>query len=348
MFGHKHYVPVLKGKRAEFPALEHLKSNQRVTPLIECVPGATCEFIPRKMSAFWPDDRPYFIDAVFVDDEDADEAQADDHHVTKCFEEVAEKEQAAIPVTGTGRSPAYQAAVKSICAEHETGVAFRLVPEDFEDEDELGAALDALSDLVNVSRGNTDLILDLGSVADASAAAVAQTFRSSIELLPHLADWRTLTALSGAFPKSLAPLTRDIWNTAARADWRGWRGLVTSNRQPERLPTYGDYTIAHPDMPPKGRATILAQLRYSTPNVFLIWKGSDIFKHKDGHEQFINICKDLVANRPEYRGAGFSMGDEEIDAKAATGDSPGNAETWRKIGMSHHLETVLEQIASLP
>lgn len=347
MFGHDHYVPVLKGKRAEFPALEHLKSNAGITPLIECVPGAHCTFIPRKMSAFWPAAKPYFIDALFVDDEDATEDQAMAHPITECFAEVREKRQRAIPVTGTGRSLAYQAAARAICADLGTGVAIRLVPDDFEDEDELAAALAALTELLNVSRGNTDLIIDLGSVAENSAAAVAQTFRSSIELVPHLADWRTITAMSGSFPKSLAPLTRDVWNTASRADWLGWHNLVTGSRKPLRLPAFGDYTIAHPDMPPQGRATILAQLRYTTPGLFLIWKGSDVFRHADGHGQFIKICRDLV-KRLEFRGATFSMGDAEIAAKAATGDSPGNAETWRKIGMNHHFETVLEQIANLP
>jgi hypothetical protein len=40
MFRHKHYVPILKGKRAEFPALGSLKAKKkRITPLIEAVGG---------------------------------------------------------------------------------------------------------------------------------------------------------------------------------------------------------------------------------------------------------------------------------------------------------------------
>ena len=34
MFSHKHYVPVLKGKRAEFPALSALHSQAGITPLM--------------------------------------------------------------------------------------------------------------------------------------------------------------------------------------------------------------------------------------------------------------------------------------------------------------------------
>ena len=38
MFAHKHYVPILKGKMAEFPALRLLRSRASITPLVEAVP----------------------------------------------------------------------------------------------------------------------------------------------------------------------------------------------------------------------------------------------------------------------------------------------------------------------
>ena len=38
-FDHKHYVPILKGKRAEFPSLGSLKSTDGITPLMEAIPS---------------------------------------------------------------------------------------------------------------------------------------------------------------------------------------------------------------------------------------------------------------------------------------------------------------------
>jgi hypothetical protein len=122
---------------------------------------------------------------------------------------------------------------------------------------------------------------------------------------------------------------------------------LTWTRKPDRLPAYGDYIIAHPGLPPEGQATILVQLRYSIPNEFMIWKGKNAIKTPNGFAQFLSICTDLVG-RPEFRGAAFSFGDQEIQGKAANGGSPGNAEIWRKIGTNHHIETVLDQIANLP
>ena len=199
--------------------------------------------------------------------------------------------------------------------------------------DELEAALNAIPGLFAVERNCIDLLIDLGSVINATAGTVAQIHRANIDLIPSLNEWRTLTVASSAFPLVLSPLARDQWNLAPRIDWRGWRQVVTGQKQPSRLPSFSDYAIAHPDLPPEGQATILAQLRYATEDNWLIWKGRNAIQQ--GYDQFFAICADLVA-RPEYRGKNFSWGDAEIAQKAANGGSRGNAETWRRIGTNHH------------
>lgn len=348
MFNYKHYVPILKGKRAEFPALGRLRSKARITPFIEAVPSSWRE-IPKRMaeSAEWPNESPYFLDMIFVDDPDDTEEATESHKVRQYFAEVAERNQFAIPVTGLARSPGYQSAVQQVVSEQGRGVALRLSIDDFEDSDNLDEAIGAITDLLDQELGEIDLFVDHGSVAALSGSAVAQMYRANIGLIPNLDDWRTLTVVSSAFPLGLGPLERDEWNLARRTDWRGWKRLVTGPHQPHRLPTFSDYAIAHPELPPEGRATILAQLRYATPDSWLIWKGANVFKHPDGYGQFLSICADLI-ERVEYRGAAFSHADAEIYEKATTGGSSGNAETWRQIGTNHHIETVLDQLASLP
>lgn len=349
MFNHKHYVPVLKGKRAEFPALGALRSREGVTPLMEAVPSSGPQDVPRRMATQWPNESPYFIDLVFLDDPDESTTPADSSHpVRRCFDEVADRGQAAIPVTGVSRSPAYQSAVKQVVSEQQQGVCFRITADDFEeDTEDLDDTLQAAMDFFDLEPGDTDMVLDAGSVAGSSSGEVAQLHRAHLDLMPRLDEWRTVTVLASAFPPSLAPLVRGQWNPQNRQDWRAWRRLTTGPHHPARLPSFGDYAIAHPDLPPEGRATILAQLRYATPESWLIWKGWNVFKHQNGFDQFYAICEDMVT-RPEYRGAQFSQGDAEILQKATSHDSPGNAETWRRIGTSHHLETVLDQIANLP
>jgi Beta protein len=347
-FDYKHYVPILKGKRAEFPALGALKSTQNLTPLFEAVPKADLKEIPRKMGAHWSKGEQYFIDFVFLDDSD-DEADADaDYPLNVCFAEVAKRGQVAVPVTGLSRSQTYQSAVSQIVKGQKHGIAIRLAPDDFEEgADELEEALSALLNYCGVETGDADLLIDLGSVADSSAGLVAQMHRSNIDLIPWPDDWRTLTVVAGAFPLKMAPLTNGEWNEQGRHDWRGWRSLVTGKRPPSRLPSFGDYTIAHPGLPPTGRATIIAQLRYTLENSWTIWKGWNVFTHAEGFNQFFAICADLLGSG-NFLGAGFSAGDAEIEEKVTKLDSPGNAESWRRIATNHHFEMVLDQIANLP
>jgi hypothetical protein len=343
-FDHKHYVPILKGKRAEFPSLGSLGSKDRITPLMEAIPSKPVTQIPQGMASQWPTDQPYFIDFLFFDDVDEDTAP-ESHPLTVCFADVARRNQVAVPATGLARSPSYQAAVRSIAALHKTGVLIRLTPDDFEDVGELESALDAIPGLFSIDRNSIDLLIDLGSLVNVTAGTVAQIHRANIDLIPSLDEWRTLTVASSAFPLGLSSLVRDQWNPSPRIDWHGWRQIVTAPKRPNRLPSFGDYAIAHPDLPPEGQATILAQLRYATEDTWLIWKGRNAIQH--GYDQFFAICSDLV-QRPEYRGRDFSWGDAEIAQKATSVGSSGNAETWRRIGTNHHVETVLDQLSNLP
>ncbi|MDP1798087.1 MAG: beta family protein, partial [Planctomycetaceae bacterium] len=341
---HKHYVPVLKGKRGEFPAIQHITNKAGVTPLIEHVPTQVADFVPSKMDSVWPHELPYFIDMVFADDEDSPAEAADTHPITVAF--AAAASQHAIPVTGPTRSPAYQEAVRKIVASQRRGYAVRLLVEDFEDDEAMAAWIDAILDFMEVSIGEVDLIVDLDSVAGQPAAVVSRECLTLLSMVPRLSEWRTTTVVGAAFPAGLSPLARG-WNTLPRNDWLGWNGVISRPRTLTRLPTYGDYAISSPDLPPSGRATILAQLRYTTPDEFLVYKGSNVFAHPRKFHQFYDICALLVA-RPEFRGANFSFGDGLIAAKAANQGSSGSAETWRTIGVSHHVETVLDQIANLP
>lgn len=347
MFSHKHYVPVLKGKQGEFSALAGLKSTDGITPLMEAIPPtkeAKITTIPDRMNKVWKRSNAYFIDFVFVDNPDP-EVDEGKHPLEVCFDRAAELGHKAIPVTGTGRSESYQQAVTNISKAQKQGVALRLAQDDFADEDELRDAIESVISIVEVKRKMIDLIIDVNTVFDLTETVATSMGRGFLDIVPFVSEWRTLTMTTGSFPRGLANLTRDTWNVIPRTDWRSWRRIITSKNKPERLPAFGDFAIAHPDLPPVGQSIILAQLRYTAAEDFLVWKGENAIKK--GYAQFNGICKKLI-KRDEYRGPEFSQGDAEIAAKATTAGSPGSATTWRMIGTNHHVETVREQIASLP
>ncbi|MCW5888936.1 MAG: hypothetical protein KIT14_00135 [bacterium] len=324
-----------------------MADHEWLTPIVEVIPGSEAAFVPEQMGKSWRSERPYFIDGLFLDDEDWPDDDAEEHPIFECFQEVASRQQAAIPITGTGRSEAYQEAVATIARDQGRGCGLRLVRDDFDDEDELEAIVAALLERVGLDAPSVDVFIDLGSVAGERSAAVTSIMRATLDLVPRVSEWRTLTVLSGAFPLGLGPLVSGTWNAADRSDWGGWRRVVSRPDRVPRLPSYGDYGIGHPDLPPTGRATILAQLRYSIDTQFMIWKGGNVFKQAQGYGQFLAICRNLIRQQ-WYDGRTFSAADAEIYEKATVGGSPGNAETWRRIGLNHHLEKVRAQLASLP
>ncbi len=344
MFTHKHYVPVLKGKRGEFPAIQNIKHKELVSPLIEHVPSQQPDVIPVKMASIWPKELPYFIDMVFSDDEDLETDAADSHPITLAFAKAAD--QFAVPVTGPTRSPAYQESVRRIVANQKHGYAIRLLIADFDDEESTADWIGAIIDFMGTSAAEVDIIVDLDNVSGKPPAMVTRDARTLLSILPDIKSWRTVSVVSAAFPAGLSSMQAG-WNRPIRNDWLGWKGLITRPGSLVRLPSFGDYAISGPDLPPSGRATILAQLRYTNDSDFLVYKGANVHKHPQGFQQFYGICSDLVA-RPEFRGANFSFGDEQIAAKAANQGSSGSAETWRTIGVSHHVETVCHQLSNLP
>jgi hypothetical protein len=208
-FNHKHYVPILKGRRGEFPALKAIKVKADVSPLMEAVPKFSCDYVPIQMSKAWPKGHPFFIDLLHYPDDDEDIHGTVAHPLTHCFNAIKAKWLTAIPVTGTGRSPKYQASVKQIAASHSQGIAIRLMPADF-DETDLATALNKLVGFLGVKRSEIDIIIDLESVASVGSASVAEMYRANISLLPHLNDWRSLTVAAAAFPLGLGPLSRGI------------------------------------------------------------------------------------------------------------------------------------------
>jgi len=347
MFSHKHYVPILKGKPAEFQAVTKLKSVNSMTPLFEAIPSKSPATIPEQLKKNkWDNTSKYFVDFLFFDAK-GPASNPPLSAILAGMKAAALLQHAAIPVTGTGRSPAYQKAV-SQSADPKRGLAIRLIPDDFDNQADLTKSLNALSGLLKHGPSTTDIIIDVGSIAGHQASIIAQVYRAYLGLLPNIDAWRSVTIVGGAFPGGLdASMTRNAWNNRPRIDWQAWLAVVTGSQKVKRLPSYGDYSISHPGLPPEGQATILAQLRYSTDSQFMIWKGHNVRKHQNRFGQFNGICKELI-NRPEYRGPSFSLGDSEIQAKATTAGSPGSAQTWRKIGANHHIETALDQIANPP
>jgi len=175
----------------------------------------------------------------------------------------------------------------------------------------------------------------------------APTVATLSNLIPDIDRWRTFIVASGAFPKDLTGFTIGQ-HSLPRFDWMGWRTQVSTGPIPPRLPTFSDYTIQHADFAePPEHANFSASIRYTGGDYWVIMRGESVFQDNGpGFAQWPANAQ-LLCARSEYCGPSFSFGDQYIYQMGAQVLSTGNAETWLRAGVNHHMAFAVRQIANL-
>jgi hypothetical protein len=194
---------------------------------------------------------------------------------------------------------------------------------------------------VGVSRSEVNLVYDLRGLAEGDTpSAVA----AMLQQLPQLDGWRTFTLAGTSFPQNLMGLPPSECSAIPRNEWQIWRGVCRNLGTRRRIPTFGDYAIAHPE-PAEVDPRIMrpsASVRYTIDESWLVVKARNLRDH--GYVQFHQMCRDLIG-RPEYSGPSFSWGDGYIADCASRTVGTGNLTTWRKVGTSHHLRYVIDELS---
>jgi hypothetical protein len=353
----RHYVPILKARAAECDAVGVLPPEQKaaLTPLFELMPipwdvaedRATANGDEHVESAVttlrraWGAGRPMLVDLLWL----GAEARLIDGRdpMALLLERAAETGLRVVPVTGLDRDAAYQGAVRD--GRRDDGIALRLTSADLI-QVTVRESLVTLLETLGVSHADVDVIVDLKDLNRAAVDFSVMGGLGVIAAVPDVSSWRSLTLAGSAFPETLGEMEPSSETRIARAEWSVWSEL--RQRGLPRTPAFADYAIAHPNPPTAVDPRLLrvsAQLRYTREDDWLVFKGRNIRDY--GNDQFILICEKLVASG-EFRGAEFSWGDSYIAERASGADRrPGNPRTWRKVGTSHHIATVVSQIASL-
>jgi len=359
MFDHTHYMPILKGKAAEYGSLQRLDSEvkSRLTPLID-VPPIPWDFINDKPSRSidehlediantllncWEEGRPVFIDVSQIPDEER--MQNGEHPLAYVHRSCRDKGVHSIPVISAYSDTPSKEAAKEAAGIDGRGICIRLVNEELEEfQEDPERFLSELLSFLEVGPEEVDLVIDFQELPQ--SAPMGLIVRSVLKTIPSVHALRTLTLASTSFPQHLGEFPSAAVSTPSRSEWILWREIIENPRGIERVPTFGDYAIAHPEIfeidPRIMRMT--ANLRYTADSEWVILKGRNVRKH--GYGQMHDLCHQL-ANRPEYMGEDFSWGDEWIMKCANRETGPGNATTWRLVGTTHHLTFVTHQLASL-
>lgn len=210
-FDHKHYVPVLRWKRAERDALVRLTNDVRgrITPLLELV--LTKNNSPSKISndvrKHWWGPSPFFLD-----DMNWPGSKTGRIIVSMC-DAMRFHGLLVIPVTGLDRSKKHQSAVAKIAAKDLRGVCVRLRPSDLQSLS-LGKNLDGLLGLLGLAPEEVDLVADYEVVSDFDLP-----YTVLCERVPYLLRWRTFTVISGAFSENLTKYDKNGEYERPRQDW---------------------------------------------------------------------------------------------------------------------------------
>lgn len=335
------YVPVLRWKGAEQTAVRRLSSHVRkaTIPLIEFVPkdffedaaqGALIKVAKGFIdSCGW--NSPFILDPSLLGHDLA----------AKCIRQIMAEAIRYNPdigiVTGVSHAAAYQAAVEDVLRMGKSDLVLRLSSYEFR-QVAVGSMIDATLAEVGISRRRTHLLLDFGCIA-ASGMNFGAWFRN----LPNLAEWKSVTVLSGTFPKDLSDFDANGEYELERGEWSSYCELRDSISVPI---AFGDYTIQHAFFEEREgkRFNCSASIRYTTPSGYLVFRGEGL-QNPDGpgYQQYLGQAT-LLCERSVFRGEAFSWGDTYIHQKGNGAFDTGGPKEWLAAGINHHLTLVSAQV----
>ncbi|MCA9325182.1 beta family protein [Candidatus Saccharibacteria bacterium] len=367
------YVPILKWKRAEQGALTELTDQVKksVMPLIEVVLPAPKEmqeieeydeYVSRRdtelaetvvatakqLKDAWGD-HPMFVDFSLVY---PDSIKV--YSVNEIISTANDMNLAIVPVINLSDDDSYLQLISSLQSSFKNGVCIRVTISDVKDKDTVALLDGKIASFVSkykVDYSVIDLVVDLKETTDTLPYV---TYARNAQSLAKLKDFRSFIMASGAFPSDLGKCRTDEENYIERSDWKNWNRLAGLEGI-KRIPIYADYTIRHPvydEAALKHHPTV--SLKYTVDLNWYIMKGQKL-----KNEQYLahaNILKDL---KDIYYGEAFSWADafilergnylpeylkilKETPEKAK---GTGNAETWIKVGINHHVSVAVDQLS---
>ncbi len=356
-FDHRHYIPCLRWKQGEYQAIALLPDTikRKFTPLIE-VPELGYDFeerrekktidehlarFPKRVFDNWGDS-PCFVDLNLIK---PDKQLANGTHPVRfIFDKLRTMPCQAIPVTGLHRDTEYQKEIKAVSAKDRNGICLRITIEQAA-KGTLKTQIDSLLATLEITPGDSHFILDLGAPNFVPLDGFSMAIQQVVSKLPYLNDWQTFTVLGTSFPATMAGIKKGV-EIVPRHEWQLYKMLVAGLRKVKlRLPIFGDYAISHSqvlDMDPrllKPNATI----KFTIDDGWYIVKGNNVRDY--GYEQFHGLSEHVLASR-HYRDSTFSWGKEYIRKCANRSAKRGNLTKWVQVGTNHHIEKVIQDIAS--
>ncbi len=354
MISQRQYVPILKCKDGEFKALSKLSSSEKdqLVPIVDIVDNLSKSFEDHITATIgylskWDADRPLYIDGYMV--QESELIFSGQHYMQYIFNELNKNGFNVMPVISNTTNLEYNEVIKNIITDDKKGVCIRIFRSETR---EINFELESILNYLEIDPTSVDLLLDLESVEDLMLDGISEWSVQKISEIKQLLKYRSLIVSGSNFPINLVKLKADQVHIIPRKHWLAWQKICNSS-DIERIPTYSDYGISHPQMseleddesqttePKKIIPNASASIRYTHESDFNVYRGKGVRQH--GFDQFFPISESLI-NSDDYYGFDHCPGDKFIYICGTDKKKSGNLTTWRWVGTIHHLTVVINQL----
>jgi hypothetical protein len=349
------YVPAIRWRQGEYQALHRLtnRTKERVVPLIT-IPEVEFDFEERRpkksvqehvhpfaarYKSKWAN-RPAWVGvhkSIVL-------SKMDDGRdiFTYVFDELRAFQASAVPAIPLGANPSTVGAVAAIVKRDCLGAAISVRLEDLMKPTPT-AVIRTLVATLRADLSNTDLIIDLGAPNFEPYVTFSGALIMALRRLSDLDVFRNFVLIGTGIPETFKDVGRGF-DEIPRHDWLFYQTLIAKLPAGMRRPTFGDYTIVHPNFAPVDMRKIKSagKIVYTTPRNWAIRKGGAF---RDNPAQMHDHCADLV-KRPIFKGASYSSGDDYIAKCAVRREGPSNQTRWKDVAINHHITHVLDDLST--
>ncbi|KAF0217048.1 MAG: hypothetical protein FD178_803 [Ignavibacteria bacterium] len=369
----KHYIPILKWKRAEQNSLKNLTDLQKneITPLVELVmpkvniykdkgkkiPKTQNEIFNEMISDFRDVRIPQITEEInkswgqkslLIDFSLLYTVQLKVESILRIFESSKLIGLDLIPVVNLNDD---EEIIQTICSifTKQGASCLRLVPSDLNSIEKLNERIENFLKLHSLSESKIDLLIDIKEINELDGNY--KRLINDSQNIMNLSEWRNFIFASGAFPEELSKYNIDESNHVPRYDWLNWLKIVSSGNL-KRNPIFSDYTIRNPIYKESFQFHIpTTSIKYTFNESWLIMKGK-----KQRFELYLANANLLSTDAGIFYGEEFSYGDKYIAEKGRHYlnyiknpkiKGTGSTETWLMAGINHHMACTIDQISKL-
>jgi len=345
------YLPILKGKKGEYDALNKLTSSikKSIIPLIE-IPAISWDFVKgapsnslekqvtsaiKSIEKSWEKDLPILIDTFYLEDD------YNQHDTTLGFivNKLKTDGYSPIPVFGPYSTT-------KIIEQNKDNIKFCIrVTIDELEQFNLNEEIERIIKTLDTDKSKVILLLDLGYI-DEKQHSLAK--RKSLDLyaeVNNIEEFQELYFSATSFPINLSSCKTNSVTEIGRIEIEIHKAFNNSKEKLSRIPKFSDYCTSNPEtdeIDPRFM-TVSASIRYTNNNKWYIFKGGSIKKYSS--DQFYTLSKDVI-DSPIYSGEKFSWGDKQIFDKSKRISGPGNPTIWRQISVNHHITLMVDLLSS--